>query len=77
MGQQLSAIPNPDGPLMRLRMVLSCDLSAHGMFPAAEIFDGDDYIEMRKLATTAGWQRISGGMWRGPCCKGYGNETGE
>jgi hypothetical protein len=74
MGQSIRPIYNPDGPLMNLRMVLTCDLCGGHV---TETFEGADYIVLRSNATKGGWARITGGMWRGPCCKNHGSEGGE
>lgn len=71
MGQSITSVPNPDGPLMRLRLNLRCDGEHNPIIPRAEyVAVGDDFIDMRRVATTRGWRRIEGGEWRGPCCKG-------
>ena len=79
MVQRLTSIPNPDGPLMLLSMTLDCDGCAKSgaLFPGGFHTVGEDYIIMRRLAAAEGWRRIHGGVWMCPCCKDYGNESGE
>lgn len=59
-----------DSPeLGRLRIKLTCDGAAHGLFPAHHTdTQGADYQAMMKSASRLGWRRVFGGVWLGPCC---------
>ena len=70
MGQTISSVANPDGPLMRLKVEITCD-GDHlpHVSPGHFVAVGDNLIVLRNRATVLGWRKISGGSWRGPCCK--------